>query len=36
MLETLLMIPLIIFAWVTAFMAVGLGLIAIVGVFRGK
>ena len=36
MLEVLVMIPVIIFAWITALMAIGLGLISIVRMFRGK
>jgi len=36
MLHTLLMIPVIIFAWVCALMTLGLSIIAVIGIIKGK
>lgn len=36
MLQTLLMIPVIIFAWVCALMTLGLSIIAVLGIIRSK
>jgi hypothetical protein len=36
MLELLVMVPVIIFCWIMAITAIGLSLVALVGIFRGK